>query len=164
MTSPLTFVILLILNVGKAKVPSFTHSGEATRMFRTANVPGRARRVRWFITLQGDRQMDREAEERASRAPASGGESSSFCGSALPGPTIRSCWNLAQAGALAGLPCCSHPDCLLASSFAEPCLPSSLLMHPPPPSLSCCSLMLQSLHVAVPSAGDGHPAHTSGGS
>lgn len=86
----------------------------------------------WFITLQGDRQMDRWTERQRRREPQ--------------GPSLRrrikqllwvspswphnlSCWNLAQAGASAGLPCCSHALVASLHLAAEPCLPSSLLMH-----------------------------------
>lgn len=76
----------------RLKSPSFTPHSGGYQDVPDSNVPGRRQRPGVVVPqhFRGtDRWTERQRRKRASRAPASGGESSSFCGSSLPGPTIR---------------------------------------------------------------------------
>lgn len=139
----------------RPKSPSFTHSGEATRMFRTAMSleGGRDQAEVVHNTSGGQTDGQRGRGEESFRAPASGGESSSFCGSALPGPTTH----------LAGTWLRQEPWLVFAAAhtpWLPPCISLlSPVSHHPFSCVStskpvlCSPYLLQSLHVLSPLLG-----------
>ena len=101
-------------------------------------------RVRRFITLQGDRQMDRWRRELQGPSLQRGIKQLLWVSPSWPHNS--SCWNLAD------LPCCSHALVASLHLTAEPHHPS-LLLHLHLQACLCSLYLLQSLHVLSPLLG-----------
>ena len=139
----------------RPKSPSFTHSGEATRMFRTAMSleGGKDQGEVVHNTSEGQTDGQRGRGEDSLRAPASEGESSSFCGSALPGPTTclagtwlrQEPWLVFPAAHTLWLPPCI--------SLLSPVSHHSFSRISTSKSVLCSPYLPQSLHVLSPLLG-----------